>query len=176
MKTMSRRKLITTGLAAAAGASGLAAAAKLAARYGLVPPDHGGLYGVGETLTYASQRLITRHTMAREFGTQSDLENAVLPTADCLAMSVTSSSRPPGSPAGSSRSMAWFALRLVLDRRPSQLSGADANHAPRLRRGLVLHRRVDRGAARARSECRRRSAECALRRVLLDPEGLVGKC
>jgi len=68
MKTMSRRKLITTGLAATAGASGLAAAAKLAARYGLVPPDHGGLYGVGETLTYASQRLITRHTMAREFG------------------------------------------------------------------------------------------------------------
>jgi len=67
MKTMSRRKLITTGLAATAGVSGLSAAAKLAARYGLIPPDAGGLYGAGETLTYASQRLITRHTMAREF-------------------------------------------------------------------------------------------------------------
>ena len=35
--------------------------------YGLVPLDHGGLYGLGETLTYASQRLLTRHSLAREF-------------------------------------------------------------------------------------------------------------
>lgn len=67
MKTMSRRQLLSTGIAAAAGVSGLAAAAKLTARYGLIPPDHGGLYGAGETLTYASQRLLTRHSMAREF-------------------------------------------------------------------------------------------------------------
>ena len=39
MSEISRRKLITTGLAATAGASGLAAAAKLAQRYGLIPPD-----------------------------------------------------------------------------------------------------------------------------------------
>ena len=26
-----------------------------------------GLYGLGETLTYASQRLLTRHSLAREF-------------------------------------------------------------------------------------------------------------
>jgi DMSO/TMAO reductase YedYZ molybdopterin-dependent catalytic subunit len=42
-------------------------AARLAEKYGLVPPDHGGLYGVGETLTYASQRLLTSHSLAREF-------------------------------------------------------------------------------------------------------------
>ena len=36
-------------------------------RYGLIPPDHGGLYGAGETLTYAAQRMLTRHSMAREF-------------------------------------------------------------------------------------------------------------
>ncbi len=67
-KLLSRRKLITTGLATAAGASGLAAAARLADRYGLIPPDHGGIYGVGETLTYASQRLLmSRHSLAREF-------------------------------------------------------------------------------------------------------------
>jgi DMSO/TMAO reductase YedYZ molybdopterin-dependent catalytic subunit len=61
---MTRRKLIAT----AAGVSGLAVAARLAARYGLIPPDHGGIYGVGETLTYASQRLLTSHgSMAREF-------------------------------------------------------------------------------------------------------------
>jgi DMSO/TMAO reductase YedYZ molybdopterin-dependent catalytic subunit len=67
-KLFSRRKLITTGLATAAGASGLAVAARLADRYGLIPPDHGGIYGVGETLTYAGQRILTaNHSLAREF-------------------------------------------------------------------------------------------------------------
>jgi DMSO/TMAO reductase YedYZ molybdopterin-dependent catalytic subunit len=63
----SRRKLITTGIAAAAGVGSLGVAARLAQKYGLVPPDHGGIYGLGETLTYASQRLLTRHSLAREF-------------------------------------------------------------------------------------------------------------
>jgi len=67
MSNLSRRKLITTGLAATAGASGLAVAASLARRYGLIPPDHGGIYGAGETLTYGAQRLLTRHSLAREF-------------------------------------------------------------------------------------------------------------
>jgi DMSO/TMAO reductase YedYZ molybdopterin-dependent catalytic subunit len=67
MSDLSRRKLITSGLAAAAGVTGLGVAARMAQRYGLVPPDHGGIYGLGETLTYASQRLLTRHSLAREF-------------------------------------------------------------------------------------------------------------
>ena len=67
MSMVTRRKLVTGGLAAVAGASGLAVATKLASRYGLIPPDGGGLYGPGETLTYAAQRLLTRHSMAREF-------------------------------------------------------------------------------------------------------------
>jgi DMSO/TMAO reductase YedYZ molybdopterin-dependent catalytic subunit len=67
MSKISRRTLITTGLATAAGVSGLAAAAGLARRYGLVPPDSGGIYGPGETLTYAAQRLLTAHSFAREF-------------------------------------------------------------------------------------------------------------
>jgi DMSO/TMAO reductase YedYZ molybdopterin-dependent catalytic subunit len=67
MSNFSRRKLIATGLAATAGASGLAVAAGLARRYGLIPPDGGGIYGAGETLTYAAQRVLTRHSMAREF-------------------------------------------------------------------------------------------------------------
>ncbi len=65
--SLSRRKLITTGLVATAGASGLAVADRLARRYGLIPPDSGGFYGPGESLTYAAQRLLTRHSMAREF-------------------------------------------------------------------------------------------------------------
>jgi len=67
MSDLSRRKLIKTGLAVTAGAVGLGAAARIAQKYGLVPPDHGGIYGLGETLTYASQRLLTRHSLAREF-------------------------------------------------------------------------------------------------------------
>jgi DMSO/TMAO reductase YedYZ molybdopterin-dependent catalytic subunit len=67
MNKISRRKLFTTGLAATAGVSGLAAAARLARHYGLVPPDGGGIYGPGETLTYAAQRLLTTHSLAREF-------------------------------------------------------------------------------------------------------------
>jgi DMSO/TMAO reductase YedYZ molybdopterin-dependent catalytic subunit len=65
---VSRRKLITGGLAAAAGVSGVAYAAHLASRYGLIPPDSGGIWGAGETLTYATQRvLMSRHSLAREF-------------------------------------------------------------------------------------------------------------
>src|SRR5215831_19650620 len=67
MNKLSRRKLITTGIAAAAGASGVAVAARLALRHGLIPPDGRGLYGAGETLTYAAQRILNRHAMAREF-------------------------------------------------------------------------------------------------------------
>ncbi len=74
MSKFSRRKLITAGVAVAAGASGLAVADNLAKRYGLIPPDHGGLYGAGETLTYAAQRILTSHSMAREFA-RSQISN-----------------------------------------------------------------------------------------------------
>lgn len=82
----SRRKLIVTGLAAAAGASAVGAAAHLARKYGLVPPDHGGLYGPGETLTYASMQLIGKHSLAREFSrnqiSQRPLANEVAPFSE----------------------------------------------------------------------------------------------
>ncbi len=67
MSVITRRKLITTGVVAVAGVAGLSAADRIARRYGLIPPDGGGIYGPGETLTYAAQRLLTRHSMAREF-------------------------------------------------------------------------------------------------------------
>jgi DMSO/TMAO reductase YedYZ molybdopterin-dependent catalytic subunit/thiosulfate reductase cytochrome b subunit len=63
-----RRTLISAGLATLGGASSLAVAAYLADRFGLVPPDHGGIYGAGETLTYAAQRILTsHHSLAREY-------------------------------------------------------------------------------------------------------------
>src|SRR5579871_5428669 len=65
--SISRRKLITAGLATTAGATGLAATAAVAKRYGLIPPDSGGIYGVGEALTYASHRVLAGQSLAREF-------------------------------------------------------------------------------------------------------------
>src|SRR5262249_53895752 len=63
-----RRKFITTGLSTAAGASGVGVAAYFASRNELIPPDHTGILGIGETLTYSTQRLLTsRHSLAREF-------------------------------------------------------------------------------------------------------------
>jgi DMSO/TMAO reductase YedYZ molybdopterin-dependent catalytic subunit len=86
MTHLSRRNLIISGLAATAGVSGLAVAARLAQKYGLVPPDHGGIYGLGETLTYVSQRLLTRHSLAREFSrsqiSKRPLANEIPPLND----------------------------------------------------------------------------------------------
>lgn len=67
MNPLTRRRLIVGAVGAAAGAAGFAAADRIAQRYGLIPPDSGRVYGLGETLTYASQRLITSHSLAREF-------------------------------------------------------------------------------------------------------------
>lgn len=65
---ISRRSIITTGLATAAGVAGLDVAAKIADRYGFLAPDHQGVFGLGESLTYGAQRLLTAHgSMAREF-------------------------------------------------------------------------------------------------------------
>jgi len=88
MSDLSRRKLIIGGLTAAAGVSGLGVAARLAQKYGLVPPDHGGIYGLGETLTYASQRLLTKHSFAREFSrsqiSKRPLANEIAPFNDAF--------------------------------------------------------------------------------------------
>jgi DMSO/TMAO reductase YedYZ molybdopterin-dependent catalytic subunit len=65
--------MIACGLTAAAGA----AAVRLAGRYGLIPPDSGGVYGIGETLTYASQRLLAgSQSLAREFS-RSDISRVI---------------------------------------------------------------------------------------------------
>ncbi|MGH9703529.1 MAG: molybdopterin-dependent oxidoreductase, partial [Candidatus Acidiferrales bacterium] len=88
MSDISRRKLIISGLAATAGVTGLGVAARLAQKYGLVPPDHGGIFGLGETLTYASHRLLTSHSLAREFSQRQisnpPLANEMPPLSDAF--------------------------------------------------------------------------------------------
>jgi DMSO/TMAO reductase YedYZ molybdopterin-dependent catalytic subunit len=64
MNKLSRRKLLAAGLGTTAGASALA----LAAKNGFIPPDHQGIYGIGETLNYASHHaLMSLGSSAREF-------------------------------------------------------------------------------------------------------------
>ena len=85
MTDLSRRKMIQTGLAATAGITGLGVATGLAKNYGLIPPDAGGIWGAGETLNYASYRLLTNHSMAREFARNeisTPLANEMAPLSD----------------------------------------------------------------------------------------------
>jgi DMSO/TMAO reductase YedYZ molybdopterin-dependent catalytic subunit len=67
MSKVSRRKFVTAGLATAGSLAGIGVAAKLAQRYGLVPPDSGGIYSPGTTLTYAAHRIFSRNSLVREF-------------------------------------------------------------------------------------------------------------
>lgn len=133
---LSRRKLITTGLAAAAGASGLGVAAVLAERYGLVPPDSGGIYGVGETLTYAAQRLLmSHHSLAREFN-RSEISR-VCPV----------NGLPPVNEAYQRQLSKGFAdWRLTVDglvARPSSFSLADLKRYPS--RSQITHQACEEG-------------------------------
>src|SRR5260221_13386487 len=86
MSDSSRRKLITGGLAAVAGVTGLGVAARLAKKYGFVPPDARGIYGPGEALNYATQRVLARHSKAREFSksqiSKPPFANEIAPPGD----------------------------------------------------------------------------------------------
>jgi len=66
MNNISRRTLLGTSFVAASAAV-IGAATTIGRRFGLIPPDAGGVYGPGETLTYAAHRLFGRHALAREF-------------------------------------------------------------------------------------------------------------
>jgi len=134
--TLSRRRLIRAGLATAAGASSLGAAAALARRYGLIPPDHGGIYGAGETLTYAAQRLLmARHPLAREFDRRAISKVAPV------------NGGPPQNEAYQRHLSSGFqSWRLVMDglvARPASLSLADLMRYPS--RSQITHQACEEG-------------------------------
>ena len=89
-------------IAATAGVGVRGAAAHRAQKYGLVPPDHGGIYGPGETLTYAAQRLLTRHSLAREFP-RTRFRKSLSRTRPPRRMTSSSASRPEDLPTGALR-------------------------------------------------------------------------
>ncbi len=122
MSNLSRRKLITTGLAATAGVAGLATAARLAQRFGLIPPDSGGIYGPGESMTYAAQRLLTRHSLAREF-----------PRSMISKVPFRNETAPPSDAFKHHQASGFSDWRLTVDgmvEHPSSLSLADLRALP----------------------------------------------
>src|SRR5690349_12897934 len=133
---ISRRALIRTGVAVAAGASGLVAAAEIARRYGLIPPDYGGLYGIGETLTYGSHRvLMATRSMAREFS-RSEISKVAPVNGD-----------PPQSDDYQQLLAREFsAWRLVVDglvTKPASFSLTDLRHLPS--RTQITHQACEEG-------------------------------
>jgi DMSO/TMAO reductase YedYZ molybdopterin-dependent catalytic subunit len=122
MSKISRRTMISTGIAAAAGLSGIAVADRLSRKYGLIAPDCGGVYGPGETLSYATQRLLTTHSLAREFPRNLISKT---PFANPIA--------PPSDAFKSSEASGFEGWRLVVEgmvARPVSLSLADLKSLP----------------------------------------------
>ena len=75
-RIVTRRRFIKTVAGVSVAVPAAVLAARMADRYGLLPPDHGGLFGVGSSLTYASQRLLMRgQHLAREFGREQISRN-----------------------------------------------------------------------------------------------------
>jgi DMSO/TMAO reductase YedYZ molybdopterin-dependent catalytic subunit len=122
MNPITRRRLIIGGAATAAGATGLVVGSRMAKRYGLIPPDGSGVYGPGETLTYACQRLLTVNKPAREFPRSMISKN---PFANAVA--------PPNDAFKKLRAAGFRDWRLVVDgtvARPLILSLADLKTMP----------------------------------------------
>jgi len=131
MSDVSRRWMIG-GLA---GAAGLAAADRLSRRYGLIPPDSGGIYGPGETLTYAAHRLFTGDSPAREF-----------PRAQISAKPFANGAPPKLEAFKRSQALGFSDWKLAVDgmvARPASLSVADLKSYPS--RSQITHLACEEG-------------------------------
>jgi DMSO/TMAO reductase YedYZ molybdopterin-dependent catalytic subunit len=111
------------------------AAARLADRYGLLPPDGSGVYGPGETLTYAAQRLLARNSMAREF-----------PRSEISKVPFANGEPPKSAEFQGLQAKAQTDWRLNVDgmvERPAQLSLADLKAYPE--RNQITHLACEEG-------------------------------
>lgn len=67
-RNITRRRFIKAVAGVTTAAVGVGGAAMLVRHFDLVPPDHDGILGIGNSLTYAGQRLLLhRQPLAREF-------------------------------------------------------------------------------------------------------------
>ena len=115
----SRRKLFATVLT---GARGLALAARVAERKGLVPPEWQPIYGPGDTMTYAAHRLLTGNALAREFSRE---QISQVPFANEIG--------PPSEEFSRLRASGFADWRLAIDgmlARPKSLSLAELRSYP----------------------------------------------
>src|SRR5215471_21534992 len=75
-RILTRRRFIQTAAGLSAAVVGAGGAAMLTQRLGLIPPDHDGILGIGNSITYAGQRLLMhRQTLARQFGREMISKN-----------------------------------------------------------------------------------------------------
>jgi len=134
--SLSRRKWIKAGVTTAAGVAGLGVAAKIADHYGLIPPDWGGVWGPGETLTYAAQRmLMSFHSMAREFN-RSEISKVV----------PVSGPQPKTEPYQKLKAGGFADWRLTLDglvAKPSQFSLDEIKRMPA--KSQITHQACEEG-------------------------------
>ena len=121
MSDISRRALVASGVVAAGAAVG-AALTTVGRRFGLVPPDAGGIYGPGATLAYAAHRLLGRNALAREF-----------PSSMISARPFANSIAPPTEAFERHRAANFATWRLDVQghvTRPASLSLADLRAMP----------------------------------------------
>jgi len=67
MNAITRRRMLLGAFGVGGSLAGIVAADRIAKRYNLIPPDCRGVYGPGETLTYAASRVVVGDAPAREF-------------------------------------------------------------------------------------------------------------
>ncbi|MBC7842889.1 MAG: molybdopterin-dependent oxidoreductase [Gemmatimonadaceae bacterium] len=88
MNRISRRSLLAGGVTAAVAAVG-SAVTIAGRRFGLVPPDAGGIFAAGNTLNYAAHRLFGRNALAREFPrsmiAEKPFANTIAPPSEAFA-------------------------------------------------------------------------------------------
>ena len=175
MSNFSRRKLITTGLAATAGASGLAVAARLADRYGLIPPDCGGIYGAGNNPDLRFPAAADAPLAGPRIPCQPDLEGSVRKTQAFQDRSLRSPARRRVR--GLAGRSGWHGRPplIVLACRTQEFSLPQSDHTTGLRGGLVVHRGVDRRALIPRLEAPPELSPSPLRGLLFDPAQTGGK-
>jgi len=132
---ISRRQLIRTGAGIAATAAAVPVAASLAERSGILAPDARGIFGPGKALTYGGQRLVTSHSMAREF------------SRDEISAAFPRKSKQSKEPAWASLKAGGFAdWRLKVDGlldRPAEFSVAQLRDLPA--RSQITHLACEEG-------------------------------
>ena len=168
MSKISRRKFVTAGLATTAGVSGLAVAAKLAKRYGLVPPGQRWHLWAGRNPDLCRSTASHQALVSPRISSQHDFEGSFANNIAPLTMP-SNVSRPADLRTGAFHRWHGRAARHRFRCPTSRVSGPQPDHRSSVRGGMVLYRRVDRNALfevlKAAGVCRRPDISCISRSI-----------